>query len=74
MKPRSKPYDLAVEAVETMVASGLAGITFLFAAADPAHARAARRPFDKWLDPGRQCRPAGIRAVMDDERTRQGRR
>jgi len=56
MKPRGKSHDLAVKAVEAMVAAGFAGIAFLFSTADPGHARAAGRPFDEWLDPGNVAR------------------
>ena len=74
MKSRGKAYDLTVEAGEAVMATGFASVAFLFSAADPAHTRAAARPFDERLDACGQCRPAGIRAVMDDERVRQGRR
>src|SRR5580704_18574317 len=71
VKARGQSHDLAVEAIEAVMTKGLAGIALFLSAADPTHARAACRPFDERINPGRQCGPATILTMMDDEGVRQ---
>src|SRR5437016_7060222 len=71
VKARGQSHDLAVEPIEAVMATSLAGVALFRSAADPARTRAPRRPFDERLDPGRQCELAAILTVMDDEGARQ---
>jgi hypothetical protein len=65
------PHDLAILAIEAMVAKCLARVAFTLAAVYPGHPRAASRPLDEGINARRQCRSASIRAVVDDESARQ---
>ena len=74
MEPRRNPYNLTIEAVESVMAPGLTRVAFIEPAAHPDRPGAAGRPLDERFNTGRQCRPAAILAVMDHERARQRRR
>jgi hypothetical protein len=67
---RRQSHDLAVEAIEAVMAAGLAGVAFLRAAVQPGHARAATCPFDEGLDAGRQGCAAGIGLMVNHQRYR----
>src|SRR3989304_3160205 len=71
MKPGRQRDDLAVDAVEAVIAARLAWIALAHAAVEPGHAGFAGRPANERFDAGRQGVPAAILPVMDDERTRQ---
>src|SRR3954463_9119929 len=63
-------HDLTVETIKAVMAAGLAGIALLYAAGQPADARAPGRPFDEGVDSGRQRGFAAVLAMMDDKRAR----
>jgi hypothetical protein len=66
---------LKVEALESVIGVGVAGIAFVDAAQEPAHLRAAARPFDEGFHAGGPRQIASVAAMMNHQRARQhGRR
>src|SRR5204862_5653191 len=71
-KSRGEADHLPVDTVEAVMRHRLARIASVAATGQPGHARLALRPLHEWLDARRLSEAAGVGAVMNHQRARQG--